>query len=206
MRLLSKVEWRAQIRSHRLSMDDGDRARAAAGLATAGLQLVSRLGSNPNAAAISAYVSVGSEPSTGLLLTALTDAGHTVFVPVCESDHQLSWVEWRPGAPMARSTLAPVMEPVGTRHSFAELSDVAAVLLPALAVDTSGVRLGQGGGYYDRFLASLATTNNGALAGVSTAAVVYEHEVMAPLQLPHDALDQPVGYLLTPQGFLATVK
>lgn len=98
------------------------------------------------------------------------------------------------------------MEPVGPRQAFAALGPVAALLLPALAADTSGVRLGQGGGYYDRFLASLRTTKNGGLPGVPAAAVVYDHEVLEPHQLPHDALDQPVDYLLTPEAFRPAVK
>ena len=198
---LSKPEWRSQIRARRLSMDDGARHRAAAGLASAGLEWASLMGSGPGPLSVCAYVSIDPEPSTALLLAALAQAGHRVFVPTCEPDHQLSWVAWQPGVGMVRSPLAPVMEPVGPRHGFQDLGPVAALMLPALAVDTSGVRLGQGGGYYDRFLAALPSTKKSGAPGVPTAAVVYEQEVMEPSQLPHDALDQPVGYVLTPTGF-----
>ncbi|WP_062007493.1 MULTISPECIES: 5-formyltetrahydrofolate cyclo-ligase [Arthrobacter] len=206
MEPLSKIQWRAHLRAQRLSMDDGARHRAAEGLASAGLEWVSLVRSGPAPLTICAYVSVGPEPSTALLLTTLSQAGDHVFVPVCRPGHQLSWVSWHPGVPMQRSTLAPVMEPVGRRHAFAALGPVAALLLPALAVDTSGVRLGQGGGYYDRFLASLQTTKNAGLPGVPAAAVVYDHEVLAPHQLPHDALDQPVDYLLTPDNVRPAAK
>ncbi|WP_449373781.1 5-formyltetrahydrofolate cyclo-ligase [Arthrobacter psychrolactophilus] len=99
---------------------------------------------------------------------------------------------------MVRSTLAPVMEPVGERFSFAELTSVQAILLPALAVDGDGVRLGQGGGYYDRFLAGL--TAKGGSEVVPLAAVVHEHEYFPNISLPHDDLDAPVTDVLTPAG------
>ncbi|MGA7203948.1 MAG: 5-formyltetrahydrofolate cyclo-ligase [Specibacter sp.] len=207
----TKNQWRARLRADRRLMDDAASRLAAAGLATAGLGWAEQLGAT-HPQPICAYVSTGQEPPTGLLLADLVRAGHRVFVPICEPGHQLSWTPWTPGVAMARSTLAPVMEPVGPRRAFAELGAVAGVIVPALAVDTAGVRLGQGGGYYDRFLAALrpapagrseAGGEMGAAGAVPMAAVVYEREVVEPGRLPHDALDQPVDYIVTPGGFRA---
>jgi 5-formyltetrahydrofolate cyclo-ligase len=188
-------------------MDDGDRTSAAAGLAAAGLQWAGQVAGTAGPSAFCAYISMGHEPPTGALLAALDGAGHSVFVPICVEGHQLAWTAWTPRVAMARSLLAPVLEPVGERFPFAGLGPVSGVLLPALAVDTAGVRLGQGGGYYDRFLAALGATpahsggSEGAGSAVARAGVVYQREVLAAGSLPHDTLDQPVDWVITPAGF-----
>ena len=133
-----------------------------------------------------------------MLLEALCAAGHLVFVPVCEAGYQLSWTRWTPGVQKVRSARAPVLEPSGPRVPFACLGEVDGILLPALAVDTTGVRLGQGGGYYDRFLASLASPAGGGVPATPTAGVVHEQEVFPPGVLPHDVLDRPVDWVVTP--------
>lgn len=207
-----KSAWRSRLRAARRSMDDGGPnsvavSLAAAGLATAGLEWAGLVAGTAGTSTICAYISMGYEPPTGALLAALDGAGHSVFVPICVEGHQLAWTAWTPGVAMARSRLAPVMEPVGERLPFARLGPVAGVLLPALAVDTAGVRLGQGGGYYDRFLAALGAApshtlgSEGPGSGVARAGVVYENELLAAGSLPHDTLDQPVDWVVTPAGF-----
>jgi len=200
----TKAEWRSRLRAARRSMDDAARHLAEAGLASAGVGWAAQLRGTEPPGTVCAYISSGVEPGTGLLLEALVHAGHRVFVPACEADHQLSWAEWTPGVKLARSALAPVMEPVGPRLAFAGLGPVDGILLPALAADAAGVRLGQGGGYYDRFLAALAfpgSPADGAGRTVPTAAVVLEREVFPEGTLPHDSLDQPVGWVVTPGGW-----
>lgn len=180
---------------------------AGRGLARVGLDWLASLNAPHPQMTVCAYVSMDQEPPTVPLMEAWAAAGHTVYVPVCEPNFHLSWVRWLPGVPMARSTLAPVMEPVGPRLPFTALGStvagastsadthppVQALVIPALAVDTSGVRLGQGGGYYDRFLATIPA--------LPIAAVVHPHELLAPGLLPHDSLDVRVNYALTPTGF-----
>ncbi|MGO4384305.1 5-formyltetrahydrofolate cyclo-ligase [Specibacter sp. RAF43] len=191
----TKAEWRARLRAARLLIDDAGRHLAAAGLASAGLAWLREMSGGMPATTICAYVSGRAEPPTAPLLGALAGAGHTVLVPVCEPGHQLSWTPWTPGVAMARSALAPVQEPVGPRYRFAELGAVHGLILPALAIDAAGVRLGQGGGYYDRFLAAVGE------GAVPTAGVVYEAEAVPAGELPHDVLDRRVQYILTPGGY-----
>ncbi|WP_125610253.1 5-formyltetrahydrofolate cyclo-ligase [Specibacter cremeus] len=190
-----KATWRERLRAARALMDDDDRRLAGDRLATAGLAWVadvSRPGRADDGWAVCCYLSAGTEPPTPALLAALVQAGYRVLVPVCEPGFQLSWARWFPGVRMARSPLAPVLEPVGPRFPFDAVGPVAGILLPALAVDLSGVRLGQGGGYYDRFLATAGTHPR--------AAVVHDTEVLPAGTLPHDALDRPVDYIVSPGG------
>jgi 5-formyltetrahydrofolate cyclo-ligase len=90
------------------------------------------------------------------------------------------------------------------------LRDATAIFLPATALDFSGNRIGQGGGYYDKFLAALAallpepggaaaTAGAGALP---TAAVVYDAEVLPAGSIPAESFDQKVDAALTPGGII----
>lgn len=187
---LDKAAFRTRVRAARsAAMTDDSFASNAAKLAESALTWLKTF--DDGKAAVCAYISTGAEPPTTGLLKALAESGRSVYVPVCEPGHQLSWVLWHEEVPMARSLLAPVLEPVGQRHAFEELGQVAALFIPALAVDLSGTRLGQGGGYYDRFL---------ALRARKVAAVVYEHEVLPAGRLPHDDLDMAIAAAVTPSG------
>jgi 5-formyltetrahydrofolate cyclo-ligase len=204
---LDKVAWRSRLRAQRRELQF---AAAGAGLASVALKWLETLGPDDGGLAgsgssaggsVCAYLSMGGEPPTGPLLSALASAGYAVFVPVCEPEFQMTWARWTPGVQMQRSSLAPVMEVAGRRLPFDQLESVRAILLPALAVDGSGVRLGQGGGYYDRFLAGLSKV--GRASAVPLAAVVHEHEYFPAGSLPHDSLDAPVAFALTPAGYHA---
>ncbi len=194
MSALDKTAWRSRLRAQRKEVHRASPALLGADLAHAGLSWLESLGLQPRSgSAVCVYISIGDEPPTEALLGALTRVGYSVYVPVCEPGHLLSWVLWFADVQMARSRFAPVMEPVGPRNHFSELDSIQAIFVPALAVDRSGVRLGQGGGYYDRFLATAAA--------IPVAAVVYAPEVLASGRLPSDVLDAPVDYSLTPVGY-----
>ena len=202
----NKAAWRTLLRARRQATYDAARNLPAAvsstatvdqetvgrDLARTGLAFLDSLGAGES---VCAYVSMAGEPPTDQLLQILFGSGRKVYVPVCEPSHQLSWTPWYPAVPMVRSAFAPVMEPIGPRLPFERLETVSAVLIPALAVDLTGMRLGQGGGYYDRFLPSNTT--------IPVAALVYEHEVFPAGQLPHNELDAPVNYALTPDRYQA---
>ncbi|MER6913221.1 5-formyltetrahydrofolate cyclo-ligase [Streptomyces sp. NPDC000594] len=163
--------------------------RAAAALARHALDLPELAG----AATVAAYVSVGGEPGTRALLDALRARGIRVLLPVLLPDNDLDWGEYRgPGslAPAGRGLL----EPTGPRLGPEAVLDADAMLVPGLAVDGRGVRLGRGGGSYDRVLARLER------AGRSPALVVllYGHEVVD--RVPAEPHDRPVRAAVTPEG------
>ncbi|MET8272520.1 5-formyltetrahydrofolate cyclo-ligase [Streptomyces sp. NPDC079189] len=142
---------------------------------------------------VAAYVSVGREPGTRALLDALHARRVRVLLPVLLPDNDLDWAAYEGGdslVPAARGLL----EPDGPRLGPDAVLDADVVLLPGLAVDGRGMRLGRGGGSYDRVLARLAT------AGAHPALVVllYDNELVA--QVPVEPHDHPVDAVVTPAG------
>jgi 5-formyltetrahydrofolate cyclo-ligase len=140
------------------------------------------------AATVAAYVSVGSEPGTGPLLDALLSRGHRVILPVLLPDDDLDWaVHTGTVVPAARGLLEPVGPPLGT--DAVATADV--VLTPGLAVDRTGMRLGRGGGSYDRVLGRVPV-------GTFTCTLLHEGEIVE--RVPAGAHDRPVVAAVTPAG------
>ena len=103
-------------------------------------------------ARVASYISYGEEPSTTDINVELLRRGITLLLPRLLPDNDLEWVEWN-GDENALVTNGKVLEP----HGFAvrDLDAIDVVIVPALHIDRSGNRLGQGGGSYDRALARL---------------------------------------------------
>lgn len=190
---MSKAAARTHFRSLRREMDPERRGREAQGIQA---HLLDWLGHDGGARTLTSVLSYGAEPPTADLLADLHRRGHRTLVPVCEPERRLSWADWHPGVPMARATVAPIDEPVGARHGLEVMEDVAVVLVPAQAVDPSGGRLGQGGGYYDRFISSLRPLAHPPVL----LAMVYEHELVPSGTFEVGPEDQPVDGVLTAAG------
>ena len=196
--MASKEEIRSSHRARRSALPLAAQDAAAAGIARHGLQWASGL-ARGRQGIFAAYLGVGAEPPTLPLLTALTDAGHRVLLPVCEPEIELSWVYWTPQSGFVRSRYAPIQEPVGERHGTAVMRDATAIFLPATALDFSGNRIGQGGGYYDKFLAA---ANAGGLH-LPKAAIIYDSELLPAQSIPAEDFDRPVEAVLMPSGLVA---
>jgi 5-formyltetrahydrofolate cyclo-ligase len=148
------------------------------------------------AATVASYVSVGSEPGTGLLLDALAAAGKRVLLPVVLPGLDLDWAVYtgREGlAPAVRGLLEPTAPRLG-REAIAQ-ADV--VLVPGTGVSLSGARLGQGGGCYDRALPRVSP-------GTPVAVLLYDDEV--GLAVPAEPHDVRVGFALTSRGVVALLE
>ncbi|MGW1775177.1 5-formyltetrahydrofolate cyclo-ligase [Streptomyces sp. NPDC002104] len=148
---------------------------------------------------VAAYVSVGSEPGTHELLDALRAAGVRVLLPVLLPDNDLDWAAYEGPESLAEAAhpgKMRLLEPAGPRLGPDAVTGADAVLLPGLAVDRRGMRLGRGGGSYDRVLERLER------AGAHPALVVllYDDEVVA--RVPEEPHDHPVQAVATPSGAL----
>jgi 5-formyltetrahydrofolate cyclo-ligase len=98
---------------------------------------------------------------------------------------QLEWVQWD-GNPQNLITKKKISEPIGA--PIENLSNISAIVVPALRIDQSGYRLGQGGGYYDRALPHLNAWKIG---------LVYAGELNSEA-LPHEAHDIPLDAAASP--------
>jgi 5-formyltetrahydrofolate cyclo-ligase len=181
---VTKDKVRAALLARRRAMDDATRAQAAEAIA-AHLLAVPVLA---RASRVAAYLSMPSEPGTGPLLAGLHDRGIEVVVPVVRGDRQMDWVRHDPSAPLTRSPLG-IPEPDGAPLGPGALDGCGLLVVPALAVDHAGHRLGRGAGYYDRAL-------TGARAPV--CALVFTHELLP--EVPHEPHDVPVHLAVTPAG------
>ena len=140
---------------------------------------------------VAAFVSVGAEPCTRLLLERLTERGVRVLLPVLGPHLSRSWAYYRGAADLAERAPGRPPEPSGRVLPPEEVERVDALLIPALAVDRGGRRLGQGGGWYDRLLPLRAD-------GVRVFAMVHDDELVAG-PLPTEAHDEPVDAVITPE-------
>ncbi|MQA05631.1 MAG: 5-formyltetrahydrofolate cyclo-ligase [Streptosporangiales bacterium] len=139
---------------------------------------------------VGCYVGVDEEPGTLALLDALKEAGKTVLVPITNPDMTLDWAEYTGPDDLAEARFG-LLEPVTSRLGTAAIKAANVVLLPATAVDATGVRLGRGGGCYDRVLAMLPDS-------VVTCALLYPDEVLD--ELPTEPHDKKVQLAATPAG------
>ncbi|MCF8604964.1 5-formyltetrahydrofolate cyclo-ligase [Gordonia sp. HY442] len=144
---------------------------------------------------VAAYVATDSEPGSIAMLDVLVDRGLTVLLPIVpEGDpSRLQWSEYR-GEIQLEPRRWGLLEPIGQRLDPDVVHQAKLVLVPALAADRSGARLGRGAGYYDRTLAPI---------DVPVAAVVHDAEFVDS-GVPQGDDDVPVDWVLTPgDGFTA---
>lgn len=130
------------------------------------------------ATVVASYYSYGTEPSTIALNQAIIAAGKTLLLPRINNE-VIDWVEWN-GSSTTLTENGKFHEPTGT--VFANLEAIDLVLVPALAIDPDGYRLGQGGGFYDRALPLLRAWKHG---------IVYNYERMEH-DLPREKWDIPM--------------
>jgi len=139
-------------------------------------------------ATVAAYVSVGTEPGTGPLLDALLASGRRVILPVLLPDNDLDWAVH--AGPLRRAGRG-LLEPAGPRLGPEAVATADAVLTPGLAVDRSGMRLGRGGGSYDRALGRVPL-------GTFTCTLLYAGELVE--EVPAGRHDRRVAAAATPEG------
>ncbi|ARD41124.1 5-formyltetrahydrofolate cyclo-ligase [Actinomyces gaoshouyii] len=183
-----KDRWRHILRQQRCGQHphpDAGHSPACEALMEHALQAVEGMGT------IAAYVSVGNEPCTRLLLEHLEVEDRVVLLPVLGPHLSRCWGRFTGTADLAERAPGRPPEPGGDPLPAEAVADVDALLIPALAIDRAGNRLGQGGGWYDRVL---PLRREGALV----LAMVYDDE-LTPSPLPTEPHDQRVDAVITPE-------
>ena len=135
------------------------------------------------AAAVIAYIAHENEVPTAGLLDEAARRGRGLFLP--RITPPAGMVRWRPGEPLVADRCA-ISEPANGWVARPELPAVA--LVPVVAWDRQGSRLGRGGGFYDRFFAELMT-------GITRIGLAYEFQECPGL--PRDPWDVPLDYVIT---------
>ncbi|MFB6595008.1 5-formyltetrahydrofolate cyclo-ligase [Streptomyces diastaticus] len=189
----AKRRLRRELLAVRSRLTGEDARETAAVLARHALLLPELAG----AGTVAAYVSVGKEPGTRALLEELRARGTRVLLPVLLPDDDLDWAVYEGPdslAEVGRAGRLTLREPSGPRLGPEAVTGVDAVLLPGLAADRAGRRLGRGGGSYDRVLARLAAAG----ADPSLLVLLHDHELLA--EVPAEPHDRPVHVVLTPSG------
>lgn len=194
MATTSKAALRDQLLAARRHVADEVRA-------TEARQLCKRLEALesivPSDSTICAYVPVGTEPGSVEMLDMLLRRTGRVLLPVARTAADntplpLSWGEYRPGT--LTTGRWGLLEPPQPWLPSSALAQAGVVLVPALAVDRRGVRLGRGRGFYDRSL-------GGRDPHARLIAVVRDAEVLD--EVPADSHDIPLTHALTPrQGLI----
>ena len=180
-----KPALRRAVLSRRAALGEEQRARAGTAAVEALLPVV---GAGP----VAAYLAVGTEPGTAALLSALAEREVRVLLPVLLPDSDLDWALAADGVGPGKHGL---LEPTGDRLGRDAIATCSLVVVPALAVDRAGHRLGRGGGSYDR-----------ALPRTRGLVVALLHDGESVVELPAEPHDAPVDALVTPARGLVRLR
>ena len=184
----TKAAARREAAARRHAVHGRDDGGAGSRLAAQFLQSVEL----PPDAAVSGYWPIRDEIDMRPLMDRLHAAGHPIGLPVIPGrDMPLVFRAWRPGDPLIEGTFATSVPP----ETAAEVTpDV--LMVPLLAFDRTGYRLGYGGGFYDRTIAKLR-----AAGGCLAVGVAYQGQHVDAV--PRDRYDQPLDWMVTDQEAFA---
>ena len=130
------------------------------------------------------YCSMGTEPDTEAVLEELLARGKRVALPRCLPGRSMETRLYVPGLPLLRHRYG-MLEP-GADHPLVETAQIDLALVPALAYDIRCMRMGRGGGYYDRYLADFPSVTVGLF-----------RDALLQKKIPAEPHDRPVGLVVT---------
>ncbi|MGW3785186.1 5-formyltetrahydrofolate cyclo-ligase [Micromonospora chokoriensis] len=190
----AKRDARVELLARRRSLPEPTRAAAAGRVQAELVTLVRRL--RPRR--MTAYVPIGAEPGGANLpevLRAALPADAELLLPVLLADLDLDWAAYTGPADVIAAGRG-IREPTGVRLGVDAVADAELVVVPALAVDHHGRRLGRGGGSYDRALTRVPE---------ATLTVVPLHDGELVDALPAEPHDRLVRAVVTPADGVRTL-
>ncbi|WP_022919478.1 5-formyltetrahydrofolate cyclo-ligase [Ruania albidiflava] len=183
----AKQLLRASVREHRKNRSEKEQRAAGEKIAEHARELLDGV------RCAAAYASRPTEPNTAALLRMLDEAGVEILLPMLGPGLSRDWARYRPGDSLEVRAPGRPPDPEGPGLGEDAIAGADVVFAPALSVDPRGVRLGQGGGWYDRALRF-------ARPETPVFAVIYDDERCTE-PLPSAAHDRPVDGVLTPSGW-----
>ncbi|MGO9781510.1 MAG: 5-formyltetrahydrofolate cyclo-ligase [Streptosporangiaceae bacterium] len=148
------------------------------------------------AGTVAAYFSVGSEPDTHSLIFGMWKRGTYVILPLLRPDGDLDWASYE-GPDSLVAGPKGLMEPAEPARGVDAVGRASLVLVPALAVDTHGNRLGRGGGSYDRALARVGPQ-------VPVIALLNDGELLD--HVPAAPHDRPISMAALPSRGIVSIQ
>ena len=181
--VVAKDELREGLLFRRRARPTSVRAAAADAVTAALLEGLRGVGT------LAAFVPDPTEPGAGRLPHAYSELGARVLLPVIPSEGRV--LDWAVDTGELEHGRFGLYQPAGPRLGPTAIAEADAVVVPALAVDRFGIRLGRGGGYYDRALVH-------ARPDAVLVTVVFDDERID--ELPSEVHDRPVQAVVTPSG------
>jgi 5-formyltetrahydrofolate cyclo-ligase len=178
-----KRALRAELRERRRTRPSHEVDTANAGFTAHLIQLATE----SHARTIAAYLSTSFEPDTRAFLNWAIASGLRVLLPIARADGLLDWSEGDGESETEGITGTP--EPIGPILGPIAINDADLIIVPASAVDTRGVRMGWGRGYFDRTLGSMEKCP-------PVYAVVWDDEILD--EVPREVHDALVDGAVTP--------
>lgn len=180
----AKRALRAELRERRQLLSDAARESAAEGVTAQLDALVERVG----ASSVSCFLSTTTEPGTRAFVQEAVRRGIRVLLPITRADGLLDWSPATVDGEITEGLLG-LPEPVGELLGPIAVNDVDLMIIPAAAVDASGMRLGWGRGYFDKTIGSMERCP-------PVYAVVFDSELLD--EVPADVRDERVTGVVTP--------
>ncbi|NYE19664.1 5-formyltetrahydrofolate cyclo-ligase [Microbacterium immunditiarum] len=188
----AKRALRAELRERRSMRSEQGRREAAAGIREQLDALVERHG----ARSISCFLSTSIEPGTREFVGGAVARGIRVLLPITRKDGLLDWTVAEPEFDIAEGLFGQP-EPVGELLGPIAVNDVDLMIIPAAAVDRTGMRLGWGRGFFDKTIGSMERCP-------PVYAVIFDSEFVD--ELPSDLHDQRVTGAVTPSRTIVTAE
>ena len=183
-----KRALRAELRERRQNLTSVERAAATAGFTENLQSLVIDL----SARSISCYLSARNEPNIRPFLNWAEAEGIRILFPITREDGLLDWTVGEEQEEI--EGIAGTPEAVGELLGPIAINDVDLIIVPAAAIDKTGMRMGWGRGYFDKTLGSMERCP-------PVYAVIYDSEFLD--EVPTEVHDQPVNGVITPTRILS---